>query len=921
MDNNLINIDDLVKQRLSGGEERERPGSWSRMQELLEQEEKKKPIGMIFWRRGLGAVGVLLLLTMLTVGRDEVITVFKGLGSAMTTNNNNVGTAVANNHEVAAISQPNSPDAAAAAVNAPVAATDKAQANGTVAANNVAADKSEASVAQPVKPVAATVSTAHSSGNSHKLHEVAGTPAIAAKNGVVKNTTTAADADANELRVNEIKNKAGVDKNVAAPIPVAGKNVAGKNEQNGTSLVKGTSKPNVASNNTNAIGKKDAEIAASVATNNTPKHTSGNSNNAAGKKQHNTASNNINTIGNTDAAIAEAAATNNTPKHTTGKANSTAGKKQHKTSAAHTNADNNLATTDARGIASKQGASKTTGHAKSVDEEVEISATTSTKANRVTPENAKQQHNKGIAKATPSADKRTATDISKMPLSAGVTGIAATGKKNSTPSLAPVKSINPATVAGKAAVNTTPVDIAAAPSASKQSLAVNAPVNQTNVGKTTPTTNAPLAGVTPKKTHDVVVSTKQVRTIEAKEKTEGQYPGKLTAHYDTILNEKKTIVEKKTVNDEEELVVNAEMPATPDAEKSAQKTRTKTKGTVATAQKSKPGTSSKTAAKGGNSATSVATGPTVATTTKTGNATGVATSGSVASRVFKMTPISRILPAAAPRAMAAPANVKAATPKLAALNPAETEGNGLIADKKKGLYFLQSLSAAFNDVKYKFGNAKFSAGLTAGINGTFFGPSSCKGFHFGATANFELDEKWNFLAELKYIHRVNSTYFMHVTYDNYIPDPQNGGYTKDPTEVDYTFSTLHSFEMPLSLRYNAGKLDFFGGANFLYTLGVNVTGSPIRVQGAQVSHVSAVGPNNTPSIQVSDFDRGRFGVGYLFGVDYRIAPNMMLDFRNVQTVWDNSQGSSSKVVSNNLFKSPSLQFSLFYTFGQKNDDK
>ena len=68
MDKNMIHIDDLVKLRLSGGEEQEMSGSWLRMRELLDKEmpEKKRVAGYYNWRRMYGVMTGLALLSVLT---------------------------------------------------------------------------------------------------------------------------------------------------------------------------------------------------------------------------------------------------------------------------------------------------------------------------------------------------------------------------------------------------------------------------------------------------------------------------------------------------------------------------------------------------------------------------------------------------------------------------------------------------------------------------------------------------------------------------------------------------------------------------------------------------------------------------------------------------------------------------------------
>lgn len=75
MDNNLIKIDDLVKQRLTDGEEKERAGAWSNMRALLdEQMPQKAPVAMFNWRRTMLAVAGLLLVAAVSIGGYEMMT-------------------------------------------------------------------------------------------------------------------------------------------------------------------------------------------------------------------------------------------------------------------------------------------------------------------------------------------------------------------------------------------------------------------------------------------------------------------------------------------------------------------------------------------------------------------------------------------------------------------------------------------------------------------------------------------------------------------------------------------------------------------------------------------------------------------------------------------------------------------------------
>ncbi len=69
MDKNFIKIDDLVRRRLEGAEEKERPGSWLNMKELLDKEMPQvRPVGMLYWRRIFSAAAVVALLGGLGLG-------------------------------------------------------------------------------------------------------------------------------------------------------------------------------------------------------------------------------------------------------------------------------------------------------------------------------------------------------------------------------------------------------------------------------------------------------------------------------------------------------------------------------------------------------------------------------------------------------------------------------------------------------------------------------------------------------------------------------------------------------------------------------------------------------------------------------------------------------------------------------------
>src|SRR5438128_2497795 len=93
MDKNMIKIDDLLKQRLSGGEEKERPGAWMAMQELLDENMPTRVAGGFNWRRMFTILTGAALLTAATVGGYKMYSAFTG----NTANNTVASTNIVNN--------------------------------------------------------------------------------------------------------------------------------------------------------------------------------------------------------------------------------------------------------------------------------------------------------------------------------------------------------------------------------------------------------------------------------------------------------------------------------------------------------------------------------------------------------------------------------------------------------------------------------------------------------------------------------------------------------------------------------------------------------------------------------------------------------------------------------------------------------
>lgn len=82
MDKNMINIDDLVRQRLADAEEQERPGAWMRMKDVLDQEMPANVPAKTNWRRMFGYIAAVAILAAVSVGGYEMTHSFNNDGGA-----------------------------------------------------------------------------------------------------------------------------------------------------------------------------------------------------------------------------------------------------------------------------------------------------------------------------------------------------------------------------------------------------------------------------------------------------------------------------------------------------------------------------------------------------------------------------------------------------------------------------------------------------------------------------------------------------------------------------------------------------------------------------------------------------------------------------------------------------------------------
>lgn len=273
------------------------------------------------------------------------------------------------------------------------------------------------------------------------------------------------------------------------------------------------------------------------------------------------------------------------------------------------------------------------------------------------------------------------------------------------------------------------------------------------------------------------------------------------------------------------------------------------------------------------------------------------------------------------------------------LNPAAATDNAVVNANSEKAEFAKkraasnkwdwrSMSEALKDFEYNLGQVKVFPGVIGGVNTTFFGPSSSStGFHLGMTTEFEFNDHWGMMAELKYMQRANNG----VLNNNYVSykaidssgAPQHMSYViqKDSIQHYFNYSTLHSLELPISLHYKTGNFNIFAGGNLVYNFAINTEEIDHKYLTAPTTETFP-GNNwqsvlkNSPKYTINDFS-SIFGIGYLLGLSYEFTPSIMVDARMTQMVWDNAKTLGAKQISTNLYQSPSAQLSIIYRLNHK----
>ena len=219
-------------------------------------------------------------------------------------------------------------------------------------------------------------------------------------------------------------------------------------------------------------------------------------------------------------------------------------------------------------------------------------------------------------------------------------------------------------------------------------------------------------------------------------------------------------------------------------------------------------------------------------------------------------------------------------------------------------------------------------GMSAGINASLSNAQhNFGGFHAGITQLKPISDYASLLTEFKFFYRNNGGYTANDSYYSIINTSkdtlsvlhQNSySYQKDSSVRTYNFKNFYSLELPIMMQFNYHSVAVYGGVNLAYAFKLNTTEKfkkyVVDVHDTVPSSIAYSFPADKGNEFVrSDFS-SRFGLGYTLGASYSFSPQLYLDLRITQQVWDNMKTNSAREISNGFFKVPNVQFALAYRF-------
>lgn len=248
---------------------------------------------------------------------------------------------------------------------------------------------------------------------------------------------------------------------------------------------------------------------------------------------------------------------------------------------------------------------------------------------------------------------------------------------------------------------------------------------------------------------------------------------------------------------------------------------------------------------------------------------------------------------------------------------------------KKTSYFQDMMIAARDNYnKLRQHPILLYPGISVGIS-TSISQHNFGGFHFGVNNLIPVNNYFTVLTELKLFYRNNSGFTINDT-KSVIKDQSEDNVTlsstnqtiystqSEQTVKKYNFKHFSMLELPILLQGHYRSLMAYGGLNLSYNFKLKTNEIIQSSSHSQIDTLDNSIPHPTPlekSFEFSKDDfRSRFGIGYVVGAGYNFNPNIYIDLRVSQNVWDNAKTSAQREVSNGFFKVPYIQFSVGYRF-------
>lgn len=223
------------------------------------------------------------------------------------------------------------------------------------------------------------------------------------------------------------------------------------------------------------------------------------------------------------------------------------------------------------------------------------------------------------------------------------------------------------------------------------------------------------------------------------------------------------------------------------------------------------------------------------------------------------------------------------------------------------------------------GSKNFYVGLILGGN-VALGSTGAFGMQAGLAGIYSLSERITLAAELKFANRYFSNYTIEdqsVSYEDVTYQALPGSQwlfsgTEMTQTSKYRLKGYRSFEIPLIVSYNFGRVSLLGGPQL--SIGMPMQWSKETSYDIKTVELPGKGSNspfiNTPMALQENKDFGaRTGIGYVMGINYDISRQLSFDARLTQILTDNAQGNLSPI--KDLFRMPTLQFSVNYYLGRK----